>query len=110
MLKFFKTFISGFIDEFLAISSCLRPSLWLHHNIEGNKTLLLAIGLTWINCYCSYSYFVAIITIALNAIGFCNKPLNNLYIFRILAFSFLNSEVLSMLGTLFLSWYKISPK
>jgi len=71
MLKFFKTFISGFIDELLAISSCLQPSLWLHHNIEGNKALLLAIELTRINCYCSYSYFMAI-TIALNPIGFCN--------------------------------------
>ncbi len=65
--------------------------------LKETKHYLLAIGLTWINCYCSYSYFVAI-TIALNAIRFCNKLLNNLYIFQILAFSFLNSEVLSMLG------------
>ncbi len=54
--------------------------------LKETKHYLLAIGLTWINCYCSYSYFVA------------NKLLNNLYIFQILAFSFLNSEVLSMLG------------
>jgi len=70
MLKFLKTFISGVIAEFLAISSCQRPSLWLHCNIEGNKALLSAIGLTW-NCYCSYGFFVAI-TIVLDQIGFCN--------------------------------------